>query len=170
MPAPYPLLPAIKNFNRILSLTFGRPPMISQRSADAVPLPAAIDDEYLSSDPKVKSRQPPDRPSIMAFFGQSLELYKILSKILLTFYTPTDDESKADIYGLYFGDGSCEGLTSVFELDRSLTSWARNLPLYLKTGTPESMADSTLYRQSNVLRARYACSTTPTPPFTSSYH
>lgn len=151
---------------RIVSLTFGRPFMISSRSADTVPMPAAIDDEYLSDDPKINSTQPKDRPPIMAFFAQSLELYKILSSILLTLYSPADDESPTtDIYGFYFGDMNCEGLSNAFELDRNLTNWARNLPPYLKANTPESNSNDILYRQTNILRARCVSPTPLNPPF-----
>ncbi len=129
--------------------------MISRRAADAVPLPAPIDDEYLSDDPKIPNRQPKDKYPIMGFFPESLKLYKILSNILRTLYMPADDSSPRDIYSFYFGDGTFEGLSNVFELDRSMTNWVRDLPLYLKPGTPESASGPILYRQTNVLYARY---------------
>ena len=140
--------------SRTLSLTYGRPLMISQRAADAVPIPAAIDDEYLSEDPKAISRQPADKFPLMAFFPESLKLYRILSSILLTLYTPADDSSPTDIYGFYFGERNREGFSNVFELDGSLTRWARDLPPFLKPGMPESVNDPIVYRQANVLHAR----------------
>ena len=60
-------------FDHMVSMTLGRPIVISQADARAVPLPTDIDDAYLSSRPDVDGRQPDGIVSRTCFFTQSVK-------------------------------------------------------------------------------------------------
>ncbi|PYH42286.1 transcription factor domain-containing protein [Aspergillus saccharolyticus JOP 1030-1] len=137
--------------DRVISMTFGRPSMISKASCGSVPLPATVDEEYIPSALGTDAAQPADRPSVMAFYAQSLELYEILNDILLSMYNPNPDESPDDVY---FKD-TTEGKQTVFELDRALTNWSRNLPPHLRGDASLAYGDKMFYHQSIVLQARF---------------
>lgn len=137
-------------------MTFGRPAMISKASCGSVPLPATVDEEYIASASEIGVEQPADQPSIMAFYAKSLELYDILNDILLSLYKPVVEDSPDDFYDLYFNRDTSEDELTIFQLDRALTRWTRSLPAHLR-GEPVSGSNGIIfYRQSVVLRARYA--------------
>ncbi|KAJ5779911.1 hypothetical protein N7457_005071 [Penicillium paradoxum] len=136
-------------------MTFGRPAMISKVSSGAVPLPAAVDDEYISSGSSAQVSQPSNRPSMMAFYSKSLELYEIMHDVLLSQYKPISDDSMEDIHDFCFDNVASEGERTIFELDRSLTRWTRSLPLHLRGDSSVIPATPIFYRQSIVLRARF---------------
>ncbi|KAL5001359.1 fungal-specific transcription factor domain-containing protein [Aspergillus recurvatus] len=141
--------------DRVISMTFGRPAMISKASCGSVPLPATIDEEYIASASESGIEQPADQPSIMAFYAKSLELYDILNDILLSLYKPVVEESPDDVYDLYFNRDTSEDELTIFQLDRALTKWTRSLPAHL-CGEPVSGSNGIIfYRQSVVLRARF---------------
>jgi hypothetical protein len=120
--------------DRFLSMTYGRPAMIGKRGAAAVPLPAAIDEHYLSGDPSRRDSQSEDSPSILDFFIQSLGLYRILNEILLNVYA-ADPQTGANIdqWECFFPRQYDEQRSCSFlDLDRALTLWDRDLPPHLK--------------------------------------
>lgn len=141
--------------DRFLSMTYGRPAMIGKRSAAAVPLPAAIDEHYLSGDPNRRDSQPDNRPSILDFFIQSLGLYRILNEILLNVYAADPqsganiDEWKCFFPRRYDEQRSC----SFLDLDRALTLWERELPRHLKDSNYANSSEIHS-RQAVVLRQR----------------
>ncbi|GFF32021.1 hypothetical protein IFM58399_03077 [Aspergillus lentulus] len=141
--------------DRVISMTFGRPAMISKASCGSVPLPATVDEEYIPAALGGEVRQPADRPSLMAFYAKSLELYEILNDILLSLYKPVPEENPEDIYDFYFNKGSDEGERTIFELDRALTKWTQSLPPHLRGDTSSKPVDAVFYHQSVVLRARF---------------
>ncbi|XHG07534.1 hypothetical protein AWENTII_010673 [Aspergillus wentii] len=141
--------------DRVISMTFGRPAMISKASSGSVPLPASVDEEYISTASGTEASQPADRPSMMDFYAKSLELYEIMNDVLLSLYKPVSEESLEDIHDFYFNKETSEGERTIFELDRALTRWTRSLPVHLRgISSPES-EDPIFYRQSVVLRARF---------------
>ncbi|KAL3484417.1 fungal-specific transcription factor domain-containing protein [Aspergillus germanicus] len=141
--------------DRVISMTFGRPAMISKASCGSVPLPATIDEEYIASASGAEATQPADRPSMMAFYAKSLELYEILNDVLLSLYKPIPEESPEDIYDFYFNREPSEGELTIFELDRALTRWTRSLPTHLR-GDPSPVDGNIIFkRQCVVLRARF---------------
>ncbi|KAG2420492.1 hypothetical protein HFD88_000104 [Aspergillus terreus] len=142
--------------DRVISMTFGRPAMISKASCGSVPLPATIDEEYIPAASGVEATQPADRPSLMAFYAKSLELYEILNDILLSLYKPVPEESPEDIYDFYFNKESSEGEHTIFQLDRALTKWTKSLPPHLRGSYYAGGSGYIVfYRQSVVLRARF---------------
>ncbi|KAL3452764.1 fungal-specific transcription factor domain-containing protein [Aspergillus insuetus] len=141
--------------DRVISMTFGRPAMISKASCGSVPLPATVDEEYIASASGAEATQPADRPSMMAFYAKSLELYEILNDVLLSLYKPIPEESPEDIYDFYFNREPSEGELTIFELDRALTKWTRSLPTHLR-GDPSPVDGNIIFkRQCVVLRARF---------------
>ncbi|EEP76551.1 conserved hypothetical protein [Uncinocarpus reesii 1704] len=147
----------------VTSMTFGRPSMISKTAAGSVPLPVAIDEEDIPgiSDPEISQIQ--GRPSMMAFYAKSLELYEIMNDILLSLYSPTErlpsceapgEESVASMQDFYFSN-EAEGPKMVFEHDRALTKWCRNLPLHLRDPSSRVQRNPIYHRQAIVLRARF---------------
>ncbi|KAL4877987.1 fungal-specific transcription factor domain-containing protein [Aspergillus karnatakaensis] len=141
--------------DRVISMTFGRPAMISKASCGSVPLPATIDEEYIASASGSEATQPADRPSFMAFYAKSLELYEILNDVLLSLYKPVVEESPDDIYDFYFNKETAEDELTIFELDRALTKWTRSLPPHLRGSSATGPDNIIFYRQSVVLRARF---------------
>jgi len=128
-------------------MTFGRPAMISKSSAITVPLPAMIDDEFLS-------HQPADQPSMIAFFVKTLQLYDIINDLLLTLYMGRDDNGQKDQYDFYFGQTESGDIATVYQLDRALMIWGQTLPSHLRLSSLESSRNATFMRQAIVLRAR----------------
>ncbi|CAI7625149.1 unnamed protein product [Penicillium bialowiezense] len=141
--------------DRVISMTFGRPAMITKTSSGVVPFPAAVDDEFIQPESTLEASQPPNRPSMMAFFGKTLELYDIMNDVLLSLYNPSKDPSAEDIHDFYFNNITNEGERTIFELDHSLSRWTRSLPVHLCGDSAMASANSIFCRQSIVLRARF---------------
>ncbi|KAI9879911.1 MAG: hypothetical protein M1830_006578 [Pleopsidium flavum] len=139
--------------DRVLSMTFGRPAMITKSSAFTVPLPAMIDDEFLSHQPGIEVAQPANRPSMMAFFVKTLQLYEIINDLLLALYMGRDENGHKDQYDFFFGQSDSGDIATVYELDRALMTWGQTLPLHLRLSSPESSRNNTFMRQAIVLRA-----------------
>ncbi|KAK1138868.1 hypothetical protein N8T08_001739 [Aspergillus melleus] len=142
--------------DRVISMTFGRPAMISKASSGSVPLPVAVDEEHIPTDSGAQAKQPTDRPSIMAFYAKSLELYEIMNDILLSLYNkPVPDESPEDMYDFYFDKEISQGERTIFDLDRALSRWTRALPLHLRDPSSLRSDNMIFLRQGVVLRARF---------------
>lgn len=139
---------------RVISMTFGRPAMISKASSEAVPLPAAVDEEYILASSGTEAAQPVDRPSMMAFYAKTLELYEIMNDILLSLYKPFPDEGAEGVHDFFFNRDTNEGERTIFDLDRSLTRWTLSLPPHLREASLLVSRNPIFYRQSIVLRAR----------------
>ena len=140
----------------ILSMTYGRPTMIESRAVTVVPLPLAVDEQYISRNTRSGSIQPKSQPATMAFYVQALLLNKILHDILRTFYKPSATVD-TDVYETWFRSGpNLGGERSFLELDKALTLWSNCLPSHLVPGNHSDGNDIHL-RQANVLRQRYVC-------------
>ena len=141
--------------DRFLSMTYGRPAMIGKRAAAAVPVPLAVDEEYLSGGHLKGDFEPPRIPSLMDFFIQSLGLYRIMNDILLSVYAPDPkNDSIDDLYECLFPRRTESPSRSFLDLDRELNSWERNLPLHLRIDVRSS--DNEIHaRQAVILRQRY---------------
>lgn len=57
--------------SRVLSMTFGRPSMISRTTAERVPYPLIVYDEYLNDDDQTMVAQPANTLSKMGFLVKS---------------------------------------------------------------------------------------------------
>lgn len=140
--------------DRALSMTFGRPTVITQQAATAVPWPMAHDDN--SECTCFKEMCAFGNPSSeMHFFIESLKLYELMSETLLTLYNPASrDEPDDDPYAVYFGSLGAKAAGTLLEMDRKLWLWSRVLPIHLRCNRDEKR--STIHkRQANVLWLRY---------------
>ncbi|KAF6786569.1 transcriptional regulatory protein [Colletotrichum sojae] len=131
--------------DRLTATTFGRPVLMSR--ANSVPVPAAIDDEYLSE--TVEGEQPLCRPSYLVFFVHSLELFDILGDVLAKFYEDADDHNAGDV---------SQSLSDVLRLSSRLEDISDSFPSYLReeatlTRYDEDLA-ACLQMQANILKSR----------------
>ena len=133
-------------------MTFGRPTMIT--NTDDVPLPAMIDDEYLSKSSK-ESLQPPNKPSRLGMFVYSCKLFDLL-KEMLNFVSSKEviaairRESKID------QSDRGEVVAQVLNLTRKLDQFSESVPPYLRISSESSMesTESHVQLQQRVLYCR----------------
>ncbi|OLN85697.1 putative transcriptional regulatory protein C1F7.11c 4 [Colletotrichum chlorophyti] len=130
--------------DRLTATTFGRPVLISR--SYSVPAPAAIDDEYLSE--ATEGVQPPDRPSYLVFFNESLALFDVLNGILAKFYSDGD----------YALERRAESLNDMLQLSSKLDDLSSTFPEYLREDVDLTALDEELrgclQMQSNILKSR----------------
>lgn len=115
--------------DRIVSMTYGRPPMINSSVAAAVPRPLAIDEERLARSHNVQSHQSRE-PSILDFFVHTLELYDILYDILVGFYSSSSSSGNISVNQAW--DKYLRGSDSTLDIERRLVRWESSLPPHLK--------------------------------------
>ncbi|VUC22993.1 unnamed protein product [Clonostachys rosea] len=162
--------------DRILSLTYGRPPMIhDSTSHGGLSLPSAIDDELLSHYPDAPGCQPSGTPSLVDCYVHALKLQDILGQVLTSFYYQGSGNETASAPGL---DQKVEtdqhisrrswisnaGLQKLLEVDRQLDTWNKDLPAYLQVcnyseenlllGNTLPKKSTIFCRQATVLKAR----------------
>lgn len=127
---------------RLVSMTLGRPPSIMVN--DDIPLPAAIDDEYLDT------QQPPGVVSRNLFTAENIKMTKILGMILRRIYHPPPREQPSQPE---FPD-----LNTLLDLDSLLQKTEEAIPVALNWDhlpqVPLSARSQLLRRQANVLHAR----------------
>ncbi|PWY94666.1 hypothetical protein BO94DRAFT_621127 [Aspergillus sclerotioniger CBS 115572] len=133
------------------SMMLGRPPMTH---ASAVPLPEAVNDEFL--DTNAVHRQPePELLSKTEFYVRTLQLYKILRKILSEVYEPWEDGNASDQPERTKSENS--QAQALLELDEELSAFESNLPEALQwrsTQEPAGLAEQ-FRRESSLLRGRF---------------
>jgi hypothetical protein len=141
-------------------MTLGRPATTPLRSS--VPLPAAIDDEYLEPG-AYNCVQPANEFSRINFFVEAIKLYKILGSILSSVYEPwIDDTGRMGLDTAGFEHlQSSKGFDMIMSLDSALMGFHSEVPTLLKspksgvsTAKLNSEDPDTLKRQANVLHAR----------------
>lgn len=140
--------------DRTISMTFGRPAMITSQAAASVPRPMAHQDRSECICSNTIGRVVASSPELH-FFIESLKLYELMSETLLALYDPASlEEPNEDPYITYFGSHCTKTLGNVFEMDRKFWLWNRDLPFHLRYDT--TMCKSPIHeRQTNVLRLRY---------------
>ncbi|KAH8810824.1 fungal-specific transcription factor domain-containing protein [Xylogone sp. PMI_703] len=141
--------------DRMVSMTLGRPMMISKCDALGVPFPQAIDDEYLSSDARKEHSQPAGAMSKNEFFLQSLKLYIITHETLSTMYR------NEDVISSGVSPSALEKLhkldfNTIVKIDTSISEWYSAVPKGLKIcSAPTGKSDESIFsRQANILRLR----------------
>ena len=141
--------------DRIVAMTLGRPSAISYADSTAVPIPAPIDDEYLSTYPGQVNHQSSGTPSYVGFYEQSLKLYEIQGMALLVLQHGHAGSANSqrnrqrsfprDLDDINFG--------AMIDFDSSLQRWIKSLPGHLTVG-PENRAVCCFARQANILHIR----------------
>jgi hypothetical protein len=142
---------------RVVSMTLGLPMVVSRADALAVPLPASIDDIYLSAQPGQDGSQPRDVLPQSQFFIESLRLYRITEEVLSAMYSKEEKIPS----GTKPGISAAEKLASfdfntVLKIEASLQHWHESLPdqLRQKPNSVGSTTDSVVWRQANILHLR----------------
>ena len=127
-------------------MTFGRPSMIARWLPEnvTVPLPSMIDDEFLDSQAESAATRPDGRPTILAFFIKSLELYDIVNDILLELYQGSADTTSKETHHL----------VAVLQFDDRLLAWLKSLPAHLQYENHDPKEALVYERSRIVLRAR----------------
>ncbi|KAL5083239.1 hypothetical protein Trisim1_001857 [Trichoderma cf. simile WF8] len=136
----------------IMSMTMGRPVQLGVEHN--VPLPLAIDDEYLSPT-RCDCRQPDSIVSRNQYLVESLKLVQVLSQVLSTMYNATRDEEQKVSTGVPNSTMRAK-LMDMLQIEASLDNFESSLHPSLKWGAYcSSMAANDVFvRQSNVLHAR----------------
>jgi hypothetical protein len=142
--------------DRTLSWKFGRPISMQVASVVEVPLPLAIDDQYIQNS-SLAPRQPLARPPILAFFLHTVKLAHIIDRILQSIYTTTIEKlQQSDIDAQLHVEPSLSYLLSeAVLLDGQLQAWWQDRPKHLRSQTGSS--ESRIFkRQKTVIHLRYA--------------
>ncbi|KAK0480213.1 fungal-specific transcription factor domain-containing protein [Armillaria novae-zelandiae] len=112
--------------DRISSSALGRPCAIQDEDID-IDFPAECDDEYWEHpDPEQAFKQPPGKPSYVAFFNSFLKLNQLLSFCLRTIYSI----NKSKILLGFVGQQWEQHI--VAELDSALNKWVDSIPDHLR--------------------------------------
>lgn len=128
-----------------VSMTLGRPAMLIGNAGRS--LPEAVDEaDWTLASPD----DPESRTSIIAFFTESIKLYRTVGRILLNVYKLNDQQNdKPDT-----SDGCNISFDMLIELDGELSEFARCLPKNLcwtETASPSNLLSS----QCHVLHVRF---------------
>ncbi|KAF8915577.1 fungal-specific transcription factor domain-containing protein [Mucidula mucida] len=112
--------------DREMSLSLGRPCAIHDEDID-VGFPIACDDEYwYTENPEDAFVQPPDKPSVLAFFHSYLDLNQILAFCMRTTYSIGTSRSTLG----FVGDKWKKHI--VTELDSALNKWVDSIPDHIR--------------------------------------
>ncbi|KAH6867516.1 fungal-specific transcription factor domain-containing protein [Thelonectria olida] len=141
--------------DRTLSMTFGRPQMISPEAVASVPRPLAHKEDEICAC-YLEPHGPDAVGNDLHFFIEALKLYELMSEALLALYNISNDSrpENDDVYARYFGSHAGKVVGRIFDLDNKLQRWKRDLPLHLQydLGTSKSSIHK---RQSHVLWLRF---------------
>ncbi|BEI83411.1 hypothetical protein CcaverHIS002_0400150 [Cutaneotrichosporon cavernicola] len=113
--------------DREISALFGRTSMIRSDQL-RLPLPEAIDDEYLSEDKAKRNSQPENCPSTVESFIETIKLYAILGQVL-------DRDESTDMARTPRPDALSSGhadAQSLLDLDTMIMEWRDSLPPHLQ--------------------------------------
>ena len=135
---------------RITGMTLGRP-MVASGLSD-VPLPAAVDDQYVESG---LCEQPDNSISRNMFYVQTLKLYNVMGEILTQVYKPWEDAKQNAQSG--FERPRNSPINVVIDLEYALSDFESNLPpqLHWDRSGMENGEPTYLERQRNVLHTRF---------------
>lgn len=139
--------------DRAISMTFGRPPMITAQAAAMVPLPAA---HIENVECRCFSEHASEYSNVdFHFFVETLKLYSLMNETISTFYS---SESQEDFVGDpnfdYFGIPGAKAVGSLLDIDHKLSIWKDSLPKHLRYYAAVD-GSSVQRRQRNVLFVRF---------------
>lgn len=146
--------------DRTLSMTFGRPAVITSQAAASVPSPFTHPNLTACSCHTELCIFDPDSPDLH-FFIECLKLYEVMGETLLALYNPVPEaDGSGDSYAHYFGGLGAKAAGTVLEMDSKFGQWIRSLPLHLRYepehGVKVVPKKSRIHlRQTNVLWIRY---------------
>jgi hypothetical protein len=140
--------------DRIVSVTHGRPAMVSHQLSTAVPMHSSTVPSTVDGGGK---RDDDTDPS---FFFKSVRLYDIMHRIMIAFYGGHDrnggsrDSSQPPSSSGENLEAEGESLDTILQLDRALTAWERDTPVHLQYSRLDMMDDPICRRQTVILRIR----------------
>ncbi|KZT07879.1 uncharacterized protein LAESUDRAFT_724338 [Laetiporus sulphureus 93-53] len=133
--------------DRSMSSVLGRPCMIQDDDFD-LDLPIECDDEYWTNpDPDLAFKQPPGKPSVMAYFNSLIKLHRILFFALRTIYSITKSKALLGFVGQQWEQHI------VAEIDSALNKWIDSVPDHLRWDPKRE--NITFFNQSATLYASY---------------
>ncbi|EPQ52470.1 hypothetical protein GLOTRDRAFT_117339 [Gloeophyllum trabeum ATCC 11539] len=133
--------------DRIFSSALGRPCAIQEEDFD-LDMPAECDDEYwVDPDPNKAFKQPPDKPSKVAYFNSYLKLNQILACALRTIYSINKSKMLLGFVGQQWEQHI------VAELDSALNKWIDSVPDHLRWDPDRE--DEVFFQQSAMLYCSY---------------
>lgn len=141
--------------DRTLSMKLGRPPSLQSTDANDVPLPVAVDDQYIHND-SMTPRQPARRPSVTAFFVHTVKLSRVIDSILRELYLANRRTSAKPSTDSATPESSRQSqvLGQAVLLDGQLLAWWKGVPAHLLSG--RNAAEGRLFqRQRTVMEVRY---------------
>ncbi|KAF7348956.1 Zn(2)-C6 fungal-type domain-containing protein [Mycena venus] len=135
-------------YDRLVSCTLGRPCAMQYDDFD-IELPTECDDEYWENDedPALAFRQPPGKPSRVAFFNSYLRLNNILAFVLHLLYSLNKTKD------LFAANDRAWDEHIVAELDSALNKWVDSIPEHLRWDPQR--ADLVFFKQSVALYCAY---------------
>lgn len=139
---------------RILSMTFGRPAMISRVVARAVPLPQMSPHHLNSPMPAPHLESSDTIASPLTFYIKTLQLYDIISETLSSTLYAVSGSDKTS--GGESGTNNIDSaeIVTVLKMDHDLMVCGRSLPSYLRISSLDSFTSPMYQRQAVVFRAR----------------
>ncbi|KAH9216129.1 fungal-specific transcription factor domain-containing protein, partial [Leptodontidium sp. 2 PMI_412] len=144
--------------DRMVSMNYGRPSMITASRDAKAPLPLPVDEELLTT----KDCPPmayPNQPSTVEFFVQSLRLFDILDEVLVRFHPDHLEKgySIEEMLEKFLGRTAAGNNWSILDIDRRLLKWEKDLPAHLKIEytSLDWGVSRTFSRQGVLLRQRY---------------
>ena len=146
--------------DRTLSMTFGRPTIITLQGADLVPRPLPYPETSDCAcgnlgDVCIYNTASPD----LHFFIETLKLYEIMSETVAALYSRTNRTVNAleDGYTRYFGECGAKAAGTVLEMDGKYSTWQKNLPLHLRYNETQDFPQHVTHgRQAKVLSLRHS--------------
>ncbi|KAK0387822.1 hypothetical protein NLU13_4067 [Sarocladium strictum] len=140
--------------DRLLSMTFGRPVMISERSG--VPIPSLIDDDYLRV--QGEGCQPVGAPSGLGLLAYSSKLFLILDDILLDFYSSNPGCNVMEMTAEEINVQKI--LSDIMARNRRLEEFLDQIPAYLRydslpIGIRSSPQEKSVEIQRQILYCRF---------------
>ncbi|CAG1969781.1 unnamed protein product [Fusarium graminearum] len=141
--------------DRMVSVTHGRPAMISRYLAKSVPLP---------TESTTNEQSAIQNAEYYSFFVQSVRLYEIIHKTMMAFYSHIQEnryKEKETYSDPECSDGEDDDLDRVVQLDRCISRWESRLPKHLRWDLLESNTDKIAQRQAVILRMRFCLSPFP---------
>jgi hypothetical protein len=140
--------------DQTLSMKLGRPRALQAADAQDVPFPSLIDDQYIHGQ-ATAARQPSGYPSFIAFFRHTIELSKIIERILYHLYTgrKTRVITIVDFKDPPVSEQSLI-LSAIIRLDGELQAWWAEAPMHLR-GSADDRKERIFERQQAVMKIRY---------------
>lgn len=143
------------NFLSMVSITHGRPAMVSEHVATVVPFPISNPPQAIGTDKLLGNAV-----NHALFFVKSIHLYEITHRAIISLYGDKCLKNGGKIPPPHAGHPleDEEDINTVVRLDRSLTKWESDLPERLRWSQFQALEDKIAQRQTVILQMRFVIS------------